>query len=295
MQITSNMELDEHTQGIQDSFGKQEIEANKLGKQIFLKYGYVPIKIHNHNDELFKGTSLEEGTDHGIDDVIYLVDIPINDPLKLKSLSQGRFDDMCYSIDYKSNNFVGDINSVYVKIMQYTHKSNYSKEFIRDGEKVNPEEYYIKKDQKVCKLAIERGEKNVDSFTEKRYHNKFLLANSNKTDYFLYLKYDKGDIFNLKQAYLIQANILRNQIIDILNRILKIGDSENRICFDDPYLNYKIIEALLISKDHSCKPFNNELELFLSGKDIMVRIPETLLDSYIKFDNDGLIVNSVAV
>ncbi len=116
-----NIDLNEPTQGIQDDFGNQETKANSLGKQIFWKYGYNPIKTLNNNDDLFSGglEYLLDGTDNGVDDVIYLSKIPKDDPFKLKQLKKGRWDDICYTIDYKSNNFDGGSDSVYVKLMPY--------------------------------------------------------------------------------------------------------------------------------------------------------------------------------
>jgi len=116
MQISSDMNLKEHTQGIQDDYGKQEIKVNRLGKQIFNIYDNSPIKLHNNNEQVFRKEMLD-GTDHGIDDVIFIDDIPEDDPLRLKQLEKGRHTDVLYTIDYKSNNFKIDMNSVYVKLM----------------------------------------------------------------------------------------------------------------------------------------------------------------------------------
>lgn len=291
MQINSNIELNEHTQGIQDIHGKKEIEANKLAKRIFWKYGYDPIKIHNYDDHLFENkSSLYEGTDHGIDDVIYIQEIPKHDPLKLKSLSRGRFDHTCYTIDYKSNNFSGDDNSIYVKLMKYIRPQHYLKEINIKGKTVNLENHYIKKDRERCKIAREEGRKTIRSSIDEYYNNNFLLADNNKTDYFLYLKYDERDYFYLTQAYLIQANKLRYQIIGLLNDILDIGDSNKRIKLNDSYLNNRISDALSIADKTNNLSNNNDLELFKSKKDVILRIPEDILTSYIKFDNEGEII-----
>lgn len=294
MQIKSDIELNEHTQGIQDTFGKQEIKANVLGKRIFWKYGYNPIKIHNFNDELFSLRD-PEGTDHGIDDVIYKDELPKDDPLNLKQINKSRFDDTCYTIDYKSNNFTGDLNSVYVKLMPYRgSKSYFSHE--KDGKTISPLQKHYDIDQKKWKKARKKGKNSINSIMERLYNNKQLLGSKNFTDYFLYLKYSgryNDPLFYLTQAYLVPGEALRNQVINVLNGILENEGYPNLIQLRKRslYLNHKILKAYLMVKDKPMPP-KSEIELFKppSKKEIVLRIPEDKLIPHIKFDECGEII-----
>lgn len=299
MQIVTqrNEESNVIVKGKQDQYGKQEKKAISLGRQIFQKYGYNPVEIHNFNDKLFKNTSFHEGTDHGIDEVIYIDEFPTEDPFNLKQLSKQRFDDQCYTIDYKSNNF-SDNNSIYIKIMDNHFSKYYKKEIEDKGVLVNTMEHYYKlyKEEEEIKLRQKEIENDNDlpSSFEQKYSNKYLLDHSNKTDYFMYLKYpDKptDPKYHLKQAYIVHGESLRHQIIDIINDILHLKEDNKRIKLSEPFLNHKISEAFSISRKYKHKPLENNIELFKSNNDIILKIPEDNLTDYIKFNNVGNILS----
>ncbi|UTB33423.1 MAG: hypothetical protein NKF70_03980 [Methanobacterium sp. ERen5] len=280
--------------GKQDMYAKQEMKAISLGRKIFHKYGYNPVEIHNFNDKVFKNTVFHEGTDHGIDEVIYIDDIPTEDPLNLKLLSKPRFDDQCYTIDYKSNNF-SDNNSIYVKIMANHAFRFYEKEIEVNGVMVNTIDHYYKlsKKREESKLRKNKIKNDLPSLFEKRYSNKYLLDHSNKTDYFMYLKYPDESYavnYHLKKAYIVLGESLRHQIIDIINDILHL-ESNTQIKLSDTFLNHKISEAFSISKKYKYQPLESGIELFKSKNDIILKIPEDNLIDYIKFNNEFNIIS----
>jgi len=151
------------------------------------------------------------------------------------------------------------------------------------------------------KKAIKKGRvNNKTSTSEMLYSNRFLLDKNNQTDYFMYLKYPEKrsePVYNLNQAYLVPAEPLRHRIIDILNIILKKGNSDQQVQIREYYLNHRIMEAYSIVKDEPMPPIT-EINLFRARKnkydtgDIVLRIPEQKLTSYIKFDNEGHIIST---
>jgi|GEM_PF-5828613 hypothetical protein len=153
-----SIESNEHIQGIKDKYGKQEHKANTLLKQIFWKYDYNPVKLLNFNDEILGGLfkRYNDGTDYGIDDVIYKHEIPEDDPFNLLQLRKGRSTDMYYTIDYKSNNFSGGLNSVYIKLMPYNTMKKYLNEYTTpNGKLIKPMEYYCRKIE--CNVRKNQG------------------------------------------------------------------------------------------------------------------------------------------
>lgn len=303
-----SIESNEHIQGIKDKYGKQEHKANTLLKQIFWKYDYNPVKLLNFNDEILGGLfkRYNDGTDYGIDDVIYKHEIPEDDPFNLLQLRKGRSTDMYYTIDYKSNNFSGGLNSVYIKLMPYNTMKKYLNEYTTpNGKLIKPMEYYCRKDRMQCEKESRMGiSSNKKSKMEKYYGNNQLLGDDNKTDYFFYMKYDKSKdnnsnvVFKLISAYLIPAEQLRNQVIDILNSILKKGDYNHPIKLREngSYLNHKIMNAFRIREETPelisdiIKP---PMDLFRPPpfkKEIHLRIPEKYLIPHIKFNSEGDII-----
>lgn len=330
-------ENNDYLQGIEDEHGIKEIKANSMGKQIFELYDYYPRQIENNHDLIFLKENIHdlrnnyterelnrylfkeyghrnlksflndddsyfrepERTDYGIDDVIYISKIPYNDPLNLKALKKGRFDDTCYTVDYKSNNFRNELevnfNSVYVKLMPFKNKYDYILHE-RDGKLVNPIHRNIERSKKIQKRGHSYSYDPIDV-----YRNKQLLGINNRTDYFLYMKFeDHGEElpFRLNHAYLVPAEPLRIQVIDILNTIRE-SSGHDQSFLKDPiflrkktiYLNPKIYQALIGYED---SVFNeNEIELFMHGrnkKEITLKIHETKLTPHIKFDKCGNII-----
>jgi len=333
-QIVSK-ENNDYLQGIADKYGEKEKKANSIGKQIFNLYDYKPIQIANYVDELYLKEDLDdlnknytnnelneflkekynhnslywflmddssywyepERTDHGIDHVIYKDEIPQKDPLNLKHIRNGRFDDTCYTIDYKSNNFSYDVNSVYVKLMPYHGSKSYIVDE-RSGKIIDPIERHYQQDQKSWKRARKKGKNKINSLMEKYHDNKQLLGSQNRTDYFLYIKFDKIENniepeYGLIHAYLVPAESLRVQVVNVLNGILEKGGYSNLIKFNDSNkdLNSKMVRAFLMVKDKPMPP-KSEIELFVPNykKDLILRIPEKLLTSHIKFDRSGNII-----
>lgn len=275
--------------GINDKFGEQEQRTNDLCKQIFERYGYNPVTPRNFDNDF------SEGTDYGIDDVIYVNKIPLNDPFNLKRFKNGKWDDTVYTIDYKSNNLYY-LNSIYVKLMVDRSFSYYSVRYTKSGKLIDPVQRCQEKDKKRWKFAHKNGKDHIFSEVDKYYGNRWILSDTNKTEYFFYVKHttpkDPNDTA-LKLAYLVPAQPLREQVANILNMILKKGNYNHFIKMEhDFYLNHKIKHAFKMCKGEKRK--FNQIELFKpSGKkDIMLRIPESLLVSYIKFNEYGDIIDS---
>ncbi|KAF5043225.1 hypothetical protein DSECCO2_504450 [anaerobic digester metagenome] len=293
-----------------DKYDEKEEKVKSILRQIFLKHGYDPIKFYNRRD----------GTDYGIDDVILKDEMPDDDPLNLSCLVNGRCSDLNYAIDYKSNDFNSNdghdcgLKSVYIKLMSYRSINPYLPYTTFRGKRIKTvTKYQIKDDEqrkKELKIKDSRYHKKV-TFMEKFYGNHYLLGDDNKTDYFFYAKCD--DIsenessdreFELVSAYLVPAEQLRKQVINILNIILKAGGFNYPIKLreDSLYLNHKIRHALRIYKESNglvqpgiLKP---PMDLFRSTKggkpdndDIILRIPENYLTPHIKFDSKGVIIN----
>lgn len=276
--------LNENVRGINDHWAEQELVANDLCRQIFEKYNYKPFKLNNFETSLFpRGSNLDDGTDYGKDDIIFYNDISEEDLLNLKQITPlVRYNDY-YAIDYKSNNLY-DENSVYVKLMKYNNSKQYVKGVIFEN---------IEKDIKVSK---KKRKCVLRSRTERYYNNNQILGDKNSTDYLFYVKYTNSNNEinpnSLICAYLVPAEPLRHQVINILNEILNLKDSKHLLELrkDGTFLNHKIMNAYQIYLEN--KDIFPKLELFVTPhKDLLLRIPEDILTPHIKFDNTGEIIN----
>lgn len=284
----------EDVRGIVDRFSKQELIANDLCRQIFEKYNYTPYKPLNFETSPPFDRIFDFGTDFGIDDVIYSYQLPGNDPLKFKEKKLGRWDDFTYTIDYKSNN-MRDLNSVYIKLMPYRYRRQYLPYYERNGEIIDPIMENMKKDKARWDKAIKKGKDHIFSLMELYYNNNQLLSINNKTDFFFFVKYTKPrDVTKstLKLAHLVPAEELRQQVVRIINYVLRKGEDNQLIKLErDFYLNHKIMKAFQLCKEDSSL-INPEMELFkLPRGDITLRIPEHLLTQHIKFNQYGEIIN----
>lgn len=264
-----SIETNEFVQGLLDKYGLQERKANSLGRQILSHHGYFTHKLNNFNSEIIKDVKY----DMGIDEAFFRSDIPEDDPLKLRKL-KSHYEDTSITIDYKSNNFSGDNNSIYVKLKPYYHPNKY---FVhtKKEEKIDPIDKYLH-----------------TPLAERYYGNHQILSRENKSDLMIYLKYQKyTDYYELFQAYLIGRETLREQVINILNQILKkaeypaITNNERSLT-----INQKITKAYLIVQEDPTI-LEEDIELF-NIRDIMLKIPERYLNSYIKVDEDGEIIFS---
>ena len=225
-------------QGIPDKYGFQELKANSLGMQILSLHGYVTHKLNNFNPDFFP----EVDFDLGIDEAIFRSRIPKDDPLQLRDL-KSHFDDMTITIDYKSNN-LNDKDSIYVKLKPYVHPNKYF-EHTKNGKKINPVQKYL-----------------PESHSGKYYTNHQILGRMNKSDLMIYLKYDcHEEEFHLKQAYLIGKDILKEQVIYILNQVLgKVEYPQIKSNEESLRLNQKITEAYrTVQEDRTI--LNNDMEL----------------------------------
>jgi hypothetical protein len=280
-QITSRL-FDEKVIGIDDEFSRQERDANDIGRQIFEKYNYKPVKLLNLDNRTFSPSSNFNSPEYGIDALLYCEDIPDEDLLNLNQVKPLNYDNRFfaphYNVDYKSNNFSGDSNSVYVKLMRYGSTRKYTEDKISG---------YLKSDKQAYLNALEKNEELPESFMAKFFENRYLLGDNNFTDYLIYMKYTKPD-YALKKAYLIPAEILRNQVISILNEMLEIEPENSPIILrkDIFNLNLQIRKAYLTYK-HNRHLFN-DIEMFVTrSKSLILRLPEHLLTDYIKFDVFG--------
>lgn len=203
MKISS---MDLTNQEIEKVYGKEEIKAISLDKQIFSIHDYDPTKSHDNNEKLFNKELIRllDATDYGIDDIIYFGEITEEVPLIIKQL---------------------------------------------------------------------------------------LFNYSNQTDYLLYLKYPEKRnqfVYNLSQAYLVPTEQLTHQIIDALNDILKMENSDNNLELKGSYLNHRIIDAYSIVERFT--PIS-EIELFRNSQhgnnseNILLGLSKKKLNSYTKFDN----------
>jgi hypothetical protein len=292
---------DENVRGMDDEYSRQELKANSICRQIFEKYGYQPLRCMNNDTTLFPlDSGLNDGTDYGIDDIIYIKDIPDEDRLNLKHrrpLINSYFPHYC--IDYKSNNFNGGLGSVYVKLMPFHGYSHYETYDRLGRDTINAKH---RMDQK--EVQKKRGyTKFPNGRIEYYYGNKQLLGSMNSTDYFFYNRVKKSKDLNepleLIEAYLVPANPLRYQVICILNEILKIGGfKEMPFKKGDFYLNHSIVRALKICEEtpELVKPdiLEPPMDLFRPQprkNEVHLRIPEEYLTSHIKFNSEGEIIN----
>lgn len=298
-----SIDIDEDVRGIDDEYSRKELKVNSISRQIFVKYGYQPFRYLNHDTSLFPlGHPLCNDTDYGMDDIIYSKDIPKEDVLNLKQrrplVMNSHYTK--YAIDYKSNDFIGGLGSVYIKLMPfygYTHYKRYHRHTGKDT--INE---YHKLDQK----DLERHRKNYqfpNGRIEKYYGNKQLLGSENSTDYFLYVKSnelnDEKETLELIEAYLVPAQPLRYQIICILNEILKRGGFEEMpFKKGDFYLNHNIVRALNICEETPelvdpdiLKPSMDLFRPEPEKKEVHLRIPEEYLTPHIKFNAEGDVVN----
>lgn len=302
--ITSN----EQVYGRKDKYDEKEEKVKSILRQIFLKYEYNPIKFYNRMDR----------TDYGVDDVILKDEMPDGDLLNLSHLVNGRCSDLNYAIDYKSNDFDSNdydrgLKSVYIKLMSYRSINPYLPYTTFRGERIKTVTKHQIRDDEQREKEICRDPKFHKKVTlmEKYYGNHFLLGDDNKTDYFFYAKCD--DIsenessdreFELVSAYLVPAEQLRKQVVNILNIILKVGGFNYPIKLreDSLYLNHKIRHALRIYKESNrlVQPsiLTPPMDLFRCKKggkpdndDIILRIPENYLTPHIKFNSKGVIIN----
>lgn len=296
-------------QNKKDKDEDKEEKAKTLVKQIFEEHGYESINFLNPND----------GTYYGVDGVILKDDIPLNDPLNLSILIQGRFSDTNYAIDCKSNNvnskdpYDRGSKSIYIKLMNYRPMNPYLPYYTKsNGEIIETMTRYQIMDDKNRKKVVTDKRFKKKSWIEHYYGNHFLLGEDNKTDYFFYVKYDDLTLekdsdkdYELVSAYLVPAEQLRNQVINILNSILKKGRYNHPIKLrqDNLHLNHKIRNALRIVEESPelIKPeiLKPPMDLFVMDKhkhspdknDIILRIPEKFLTQHIKFDEKGVIIN----
>ncbi|CEL24433.1 hypothetical protein [Methanobacterium formicicum] len=299
---------DEEVRGIKDKHSKKELRVNNICRQIFQKYNYTPFKYMNFETSLFpKGSSLDDGTDYGIDDIILYKHIPEEDSLKMKQVNplldghpMFNYNNIYYCIDYKSNEFNGGLDSVYVKLMPFEGFKHYET-FYRNTDEYRVNAYY-RLDRKTAERE-RKYKKSSKSRIEKYYGNNQLLGSNNATDYFFYLKFhelnDDNETLELVKAYLVPANPLRYQVITILNQILKKGGyDELPFQRGDFYLNHNIVRALRICEEtpELIKPeiLKPPMDLFRPKpyeKEIHLRIPETYLTPHIKFNSEGDIIN----
>lgn len=281
--------LNDSIRGIHDEFSEQELIANDLCRQIFEIYNYNPVTPRNFDN------GLSEGTDYGIDDIIYVNKIPKDDCLNLKQFKAGKWDDTVYTIDYKSNNN-RHVNSVYIKLMPYRNPKQYLPIYKSKGKLIDPISRNNEIDRRRWKRALRKGKDDIVSLMERYYENKWLLGDNNKTEYYFFVKYTKPVDVNeseLKVAHLVPADDLRIQVRNILNEILRNNDDKWLIGANpDFYLNHKIMKAFEICNEDP-DLINEEMELFKMPRgDITLRIPDHLLTKHIKFNKYGCIVTS---
>lgn len=291
MMISKSRETKEKVRGIKDKFGFQERDSKEIGREIFRKNGYEPRKLLIDNNQVISPSSQFNGLEFGIDDIIYYEDISKEDKLDIKRIKplncSNPFVKSFYSIDYKSNNFINDylydLRSVYVKLMRFGNRRLYTDEKRSE---------FLKRDKEAYLKVLSDGGMLNESSMRKVYLNKYILGEKNYTDYLVYLKYNKVD-YSLNHSYIVSAEILRHQVICILNEILKKKSSNSLIELrkDDFYLNIKLKKAYQIYKSN--RDSYQDYEMFVSRGGLILRIPEDILNGYIKIDQKGKIIKKV--
>jgi hypothetical protein len=290
--------LKEKILGIDDGRSKQGLIASDLCRQIFEKFGYTPVKhlVERKSPGFFD--VFNYGNDYGVNDIISYEDLPEEDTLNLKHVQTGRFNGRSYTIDYRSNN-MHDINSVYIKLMDYNNPKQYLPSYDYKGRTIDPICDNIRKDKDRWEKAKKKGKGSIKSSMGHYYKNTQLLSVNNKSDFFFFVKYNRpDDVINtsLKVAYLVPAEDLRMQVARILNDALNECGYNDLITLEkDFYLNHKIMKAFQIcqenQKANNTKKILSQMELFkLPRGDITLRIPENLLIPHIKFNSSGEIV-----
>lgn len=253
-------------------------------RQIFEKHGYC---IHDFDPDVFKRSrSFDNGPEYGIDKVILNKEIPVDDTLRIKELETLNPYHDYYAIDCKCvNNWYR--NSIYVKLMPDQPFRYYT-----EGKVENRVDQYRDK----VKININKSKKKEVriSLFDLPYGNRQILGYKNSTDIFFFAHFDKSMQSNhaLINSYLVPAEQLRHQVVDILNKILESeGKKLIELKKDVLYLNHGIKEAYSIFKDNCPLP-ENQIELFkFSGGDITLRIPEEQIINYTKFNQFGEIIH----
>lgn len=175
---------------------KKDKDIIELGRSILRGFGYNPQPLCP--ERLLDGC---EGIEIGIDDILSIREIPEEDLLTFKRVKP--FNEGCFSIDYRSNNFGSYDNDgcIFVKLMEFLPKKWYDKDVL------------LEKQSKGRDIKI-----------------KGILSKMNP-DYLFFIRntFDKprGSILenSLINAYLLPVKSLRSQVIDNLNMIRDSNDA----------------------------------------------------------------------
>lgn len=243
---------------LEEVLGKK-IKVISFSCELYTDHGQDLFRLYDKERHITKELNQIDWINHGVDDIIFIRKLLKKDSLNPKEIEEDHVD-ILYTLD-KLNNFSEDSNSIYIKLMQF----------------LNPK--YLKED-------------NVFSTSSNTF-----LDNNSQLNHYVYLEYSPkrgGLTYYLNHAYIVPAETLRHQIIGILNDILKNGNSDNTVELGRSDLNHSIMEAYSIIEHEQYRTID-EIELFkacdlgFNVEDIILRIPEMKLDSYIKSNNDGII------
>jgi hypothetical protein len=221
-------------------------------------------------------------TAFGIDEIILYNEMPEDEPLRIKQLHKGKGNEIFCTVDFKSNNLSLSPNPSYLQLLdclESLDQNNHDEEDIMYDESVKPLLNHFKKDN----YTIKRASRRRDLRSKSRELNifKFLSANFNQTDYFVFLNYayPRNESINEQcNVYLVPAYQLREQMIEALN-ILGNGNSDNLIELKGAIITNSTIEAYSIL-DFKVYTLMNECEIIkdkkkgINSEDIILRLSE---------------------
>ncbi|MCE7698484.1 MAG: hypothetical protein K8E24_006470 [Methanobacterium paludis] len=253
-----------------------EFEISHLARELLRKHGYVPKQLFFENGNISPNYNFK---DYGIDDIVYVEGLPIEDIFNFKNNKPFNLDGVYYSIDYRSNNFSNynetNDNFIFVKLSEVVRNKYLNEEYLRRLEKES--------------LRMEESGK---------IKIKGILSEYN-SDYHFYIKYNgNGYRDNLRNgvlinAYFVPVNTLKDQVVTNLNQIREEHGLEPLNFNDIVSLILDIHETFGLYKlDLHKLDVNYNFELLIindnHGKpDLMMKIRKDYLQNYIKFDLNG--------
>ncbi len=259
----------------EDKSGISENIANNLGKKVIERHNYNPIGLSK--SEIIAKDIFNRGTDYGKDDVIFVDEIPINDPLKLKEIEPFDKDKEYYSINYKAHQFADDeINVMLMKIRQA--KSFYTSEKFL--------EYCIRGNAEAYKL---QG----------------VLSKEKKTDLCFFIKWATEEYYpdiapkSLINGYIIPFIPLRDLILSNLNFIrennglkpLKHRQKNLKKLFNI-YETWELYNEIdfKIKRSYPFRLFVKKDKRIDQIPSLMMKIPKEHLTNYILVNENGDII-----
>jgi hypothetical protein len=276
--MISYKETNEEVRGFEDKSSKVELVTNNLARQILCKHDYTPVTLLNYSKKLFSGglSCLNPGTDYGTDDIIFIEDIPSKDPFNFRETRPFSPSVGVYSIDYKSHQFRD--NEINIMLMKLRESGFYT---------------------------AERYDKLLKRGKAGKYRVQGSLSTEKQTDFFFFVKrankkyYPDKEPNSLVNAYIIPALSLNKLIINNLNIIreyhdlipleLKENDKEKTFKMYQTWNLYRETK-FKVKKEYPFKLFRLKDYRPSQYDSLMMKIPDRYLLNYIKFNENGEII-----